>query len=100
MRTDLNVAAAPSPITPEMARPLELQPLLGVNSCCCLFPQGEALLTLALPRGGAVPFVDGWGLEDGQLLPVVVGVDNTRSKRVRFGWVDGYMGGCTRGLGL
>lgn len=82
MAYDLNVAAAPWPIPPEMAAPVDMQPVLGVNSCCCLFSQGSALLTLQLPRGAAVPFIDGARLDDQQLLPVVVGVDNSRSSRV------------------
>lgn len=74
-----------------MARPIDMQAPLAVHSCCCFFQQGDALLTLALPRGAAVPFVDGWPLDDGQLLPVFVGVDNARSKRVhtRVEWVGG-----------
>lgn len=39
-------------------------------------------MTLGLPRGGALPFIDGARLDDGQLLPIVAGVDNMRSTRV------------------
>lgn len=75
--------ATPLPITPAAAQPVDLQSPLAVYGCCSFFSKGTALLTLGLPRGATVPFIDGARLDDGQLFPIIVGIDNTRSRRVR-----------------
>ena len=60
-------------------QPIEKRDLAGVNSCCCCFSQGNAIMTLSA-RQRLLTFSEG-NMLDLANLEVMVGIDNM-SKRV------------------
>ena len=79
----MDVMASPLPITPAMEAPVEYNsPLLGVYGCCWLSYKGTVNLSLGLPHGAAIPFIDGGRLDNWMLFPITAGVNNSHSSMV------------------